>query len=194
MRLTRSGLLTALLVVAALFVGTAITERIPTAEDVFEARFSHNAAVGDPVRLRTGTVRATDVRAGATVTYNREVAQTSGVWVVIDLEWTAAGEPRPLPLGSLVLEAADGRRFGGLPALLVTCSPGQPGLVHTCHVPFEVTPDALAGSRLLAPAGTSVDSPDDVAVIDLGIDAARAETMAAAKDALEIPETVVRGR
>ena len=193
MRLTRSGLLTALLVVAALFVGSAITERIPTADAVFEGRFSHHAAVGEAVTLRTGTITVTDVRTAATVSYNGNVARTTGLWVVIDLEWTAAREPRPLPLAALLLETPDGRRFGGLPALFVTCTYGQPGLVHSCQLPLEVTPDALAGSRLLVPAGTNVDAPDDVAVIDLGVDAARAEAMAAAAGTIAVPQTAVRG-
>ena len=47
--------------------------------------------------------------------------------------------------------------------------------------------------RKLVPAGTNVDAADDVAVIDLGVDAARAEAMAAAAGTIAVPQTAVRG-
>ena len=50
---TRNGLLTAALVVAALFIGSFVTERLPQpAQLLGETPFLHDGVVGAPVRLR----------------------------------------------------------------------------------------------------------------------------------------------
>lgn len=169
MKLTREGLLTAVLVVAALFIGSFVGQLFPTTDDIHNRPFLHEARLGEPVRLRTGTVTATSYVLPEELSSGGSVAVTTGAWLVVQLTWLAHDEPTPLALDNLRLRAPDGRTFGGQPGLTSTCGPGQPGIELACQVAFEVTPDAIVGSTLLVPAVRHLDGPDDVAVIDLGI-------------------------
>lgn len=177
MRLTRQGLLTSILVVAALFVGTALTSWIPTANDVFERPFRHEATVGEPVELRTGTVTVTRVRSAKELSYNGQTAVTTGVWVVLDLSWRAAKEPTQLNLLLTRIHAANGKTYGGMPGFVLPCGLTQPGIEKRCQLHFELPPEALEGAHVLVPAYATLSGGDDVADIDLGIDAASASTL-----------------
>ena len=179
MRFTRNGLLTAALVVAALFIGSFVTERLPQpAQLLGETPFLHDGVVGAPVRLRTADVTVAQVQAAKRVELYGQVAESSGLWLVFDVVWAAGGEASRLAGTSPVVVAADGRRFGGAQAVLATCGPAQPGLPVSCQLPFEVPADALEGARLLIPAEGNTRTNDDVADIDLGIDAATAARFA----------------
>lgn len=188
MKLTRQGLLTSILVVAALFVGAALTSWIPTANDVFERPFRHTASVGDAVDLRTGTVTVTQVRTAKELRLRGQRAVTTGVWVVLDLSWRARDKPTQLSLLHLRIQAADGRTYGGLPAFVPPCGLGQPGIEKRCQVQFELPADALAGTRVLIPASVTLTGSDDVADIDLGIDDASAASLAAPSEPITLDE------
>lgn len=169
MRFTREGLLTALLVVAALFVGSAIMERLPSTTDVYERPYEHAVAIGEDATLRTGVVKVTGVRAAEQVRSSGRTAATEGVWLVADLEWTPTREAQPLSLSSVRVEDAEGNQYGGLGPITASCGPGQPGITLLCQVPVEVPKDAVPGATLRIPALGSVNGPDDVAVVDLGL-------------------------
>lgn len=190
MRVTRSRILTTLLVLVALFTGSFIAEHIPSADELLRDKpFLRAGVVGRPVSLRTADVTITAVHAAKQVTLHGQVAESAGVWLVVDVVWAPRREQGELAGSRPVVETADGRRFGGLQAVLNTCGPAQPGLPVKCQLPFEVAIDALEGAHLLVPAGTSVETADDVADIDLGIDIAAAEDMAASGDQIALLQT-----
>ena len=176
MQTTRTGILTAVLVVVALWLGSVISTALPSASDILSRPFVHEAHVGEPVTLRTATVTVTDVRAADEVASYRSIASTTGVWLVVDLEVVAREEAGRLIPAAFRLRAADGRLFGELPAVTVSCGPLQPGIAVRCTVPFEVPPDAVPGAHLLIPAAADVEATDDLADVDLGIDDALAAT------------------
>lgn len=177
MKLTRQGLVTAVVVVAALFVGSTLNTWLPKAQDVGEAPFRHRAAVGESVTIRTVTVQVDAFQTGKEVADSRSVAATSGIWLVLDVTVTAHGEPRKLPEAWRRIVATDGRHFGGRQALFTSCGTLQPGLATTCQFVFELPTDGLAGARLEIWA-ENPDEPDDVADIDLAISAEQAEVLA----------------
>ncbi|MFT3888446.1 MAG: hypothetical protein QM713_09840 [Arachnia sp.] len=192
MKFTRNGLLTTLLVVAALFIGSQITTHLPQPEFVLgEAPFLSKADVGEPVRLRTGDVTVTGVRSAKRVELYRQVAESPGVWLVVDLTWAPRDAPSGVPADAPELVAADGRRFGGTQAVINTCGPAQPGMPVACQFPFEVPTDALEGIRLLVPTGGSTRASDDVAEVDLGIDADRAAQLSATDEQVALETSTV---
>ncbi|HJE52660.1 MAG TPA: hypothetical protein K8V15_11930 [Tessaracoccus flavescens] len=185
MRFTRDGLLTAILVVAALFIGSSISQQIPTADDLFEDPYLHAAARNESVELRTGSVMVTDLATTQQLTYLGSTAATTGVWLVVDLTWRSNDEPADLPLREIRLELADGKRYGGLPVFTPSCGPAQPGLPRSCQVPFELPGTDLDGARLLIPA-TGLNAGDDVAVVDLNLDDATAARLAAPAEQMDL--------
>lgn len=185
MKLTRHGLLTGVIVVAALFLGSWVVQLIPDADEQFGRPFEHRAAVGEPVEVRTGTVTVTGLTTAREIERLGSVAATTGVWLVAELEWVTSREPAELPLAQSRLVTADGRSYGGIAPLPASCGPGQPHLTLFCQAPFEVPADALEGAELHIPA-EFLGGLDDVAIIDLGIDAARSAELAQPSERLEL--------
>lgn len=191
MRLTREGILTAMLVVAALFVGSALTERLPQPSAVLEAPFVREGAVGDTITLRTADVTVRGVDGSQIVRGIADTAQTSGVFLVVEIEWAPRGQASLLAGSAPEVVAADGRVFGGSQAVVNNCGPAQPGLPVRCQLPFEVAADAAAGARLLVPAGSTTDAADDIADIDLGITPERAAELAASTTVIRLKQPTV---
>lgn len=201
MRLTRAGLFTAFIVVLALWVGSLVTSALPDPQKVYTASFFRTGTVGETVSIRSYDVTVTGFRAGPEVATDAQVAVSRGLWLVVDLTWSprdstiswspegvvsqlVASEPR--------LVSPDGREFGGLPGISVTCGAAQPGLPLTCSVPFEVPADALAGAHFWFPS-SSVGAMDDVADIDLGIDPGLAAELAASTDRVDLVAPAAAG-
>lgn len=192
---SRAALATGVIVVAALFVGSTINAALPDPNSVFAAPFEHPAAIGEPVTLRDGIVTVTGLESGREILRFNEVAVTEAVFLVVQLTYEPTEETQVLPLTVLRVEATDGRQYGGQAPISTGCGPTPPGLPIACRAPFELPPDALPGARLLIPAGASTTQMDDVAVIDLGIDEARADALGAATGRVTIPDdTVYVGR
>lgn len=189
MRFTRDGLLTAIIVVAALFLGSRIVQLIPSADAQFGRPFEHHAAVGEAVEVRTGTVEVTGLSSAREIESNRQVAVTTAGWLVVDLEWVTTAQPTNLLLAEIELRAADGRTFGGATPMPTFCGPGQPHIKLACQAAFEVPADALEGATLRIPAATRTRL-DDVVIVDLGIDAARAAELAEPADRIKLPGPV----
>lgn len=182
MRLTRDGLVTSLLVVGALFVGSALEDRVPDATDLFSDRFEVGVRIGEPASLRTGIVTVTDVRSARELTHNMDIATTAQVFLVVDLTWEPTGSANPLILSSVTFETADGVRYAGQPGLQTYCGQTNPGLPVDCVVHFELPADRIAGGHLLVPSLETVDGSDVVAVVDLGLDGNVAESLATAPE------------
>lgn len=193
MRLSRSGLLTTLLVIAALFVGSALTSALPDPEESRLDPFPVAGALGEPVRLRTSEFTLTGVRPAKTVELHNTVAATAGVWLVVAVTYEPLGQPGTLTGSQGGLRSRDGRWFGGTQAIANNCGPANPGLPVTCDLPFEVPVDALEGLILAIPAEAGSWGADQVTDIDLGITPERAAEFAATDAHIALaPSQVVR--
>lgn len=194
MRLTRTGLLTAFIVVLALWVGSMVTSWLPDPQKVYSDSFFTPGRVGNTVTIRSYEVTVTGVRAGLEAATDSQVSLTRGLWLVVDLTWSPQdatiawareGTGSRLAATEPLLVTLDGRTYGGLPGLGLTCGAAQPGVPLTCSIPFEVPPDALEGAHFWFPSST-VGAMDDVADIDLGIDAARAAELASSTERVHL--------
>lgn len=193
MALPRTTLATGVIVVAALLVGSAINAQLPDPDAIFSTPFEHPGGVGETITLRNARITVTGVDAAKELEWLDQVAVSAGVFLVIDVTYEPVGETSVLGSSSRLV-AADGRQFGGRTPVASACGPAQPGLPLACKVSLEVPPDALAGAILEVPAGGDTTLMDDVAVVDLGITAARAAELGAALGRIVLPdETPVAG-
>ncbi|MEL4503877.1 hypothetical protein AAEX63_03135 [Luteococcus sp. H138] len=167
---------TAVAVLAALSVGSVVDERLQDPNEVLERPYDHHAALGDEVAMRTGTVVVHGVDGAAKVRTFKTLASTPGVWLLVDVSFTAKDSTQSVAGGTVV--AADGRRFGGKQAVMTSCGVSIPGVAHHCRQLFELPRGVLAGASFeVSTAGRG--QADDVAVIDLGIDQAKATRLEA---------------
>ena len=177
---------------AALLLGSWLTTQLPDRDTVAAAPFLRPGKVGQDVELRTGTVKVTNVRSAAEVKLD-SVATASGIWLVVTLDFTPKGEQRLLRK----LELKDGRDrvFNHASSLSRTCGPAQPGLILGCEFALEVPKDALPDAELhLSTNPPGAELPDDVAVIDLEIDEARAEQLGAETQRITIAVPRTKGK
>ena len=184
--------LTVLSLTVALLLGSWLTTQLPDRDTVAAAPFLRPGKVGQDVELRTGTVKVTNVRSAAEVKLD-SVATTSGIWLVVTLDFTPKGEQRLLRK----LELKDGRDrvFNHASSLSRTCGPAQPGLILGCEFALEVPKDALPDAELhLSTNPPGAELPDDVAVIDLEIDEARAEQLGAETQRITIAVPRTKGK
>lgn len=182
------------LVVALLF-GSWAASHLPASESVRNAPFFRAGTMGQPVELRMGSVKVTQVRSAAEVQSGPNVAKTPGIWLVVDVDFTPRDEPRNLL--SPQLSDSQGRDFGDFQAITVpSCGPGQPGMVLGCTFALELPKDALQGAVLLLflEKALLTSAPFDVASIDLGIDESRAEQLAAETGRVTLEEPRVKGK
>lgn len=192
MKLSRHGLLTAILVVAALFVGSALAQFLPDPDAYRAAPYPVPGRIGDPVRLRTAEVTVTGVHPAKTIELYGQVSATTGVWVVVDITYEPLRETTLLGGSHPHLRAVDDRLFGGLQPLTNNCGPAQPQLPVACQLPFEVPLDAVEGLRLVIPSEGDVTDSDAITDIDLGLTAQDADAYAATDVQLELePSRVV---
>ena len=184
--------LTVLSLTVALLLGSWLTTQLPDRDTVAAAPFLRPGKVGQDVELRTGTVKVTNVRSAAEVKLD-SVATTSGIWLVVTLDFTPKGEQRLLRK----LELKDGRDrvFNHANSLSRACGPAQPGLILGCEFALEVPKDALPDAELhLSTNPPGSELPDDVAVIDLEIDEARAEQLGAETQRITIAVPRTKGK
>lgn len=195
MRLTRTGMLTGILVVAALFLGSFIVDRLPKSDSLLsETPFLRAGTLGEPVSLRTAEVTVAKVQTAKRIELYRQVSESAEVFLVVDVVWEPVRESSTLTGSSPVVVASDGRVFGGTQVLINNCGPAQTGLPVTCQLPFEISADALEGARLRVPASGSVNSGDDVADIDLGIDAELAVRLSETNAQIKLQQTMAAPR
>ena len=184
--------LTVLSLTVALLLGSWLTTQLPDRDTVAAAPFLRPGKVGQDVELRTGTVKVTNVRSAAEVKLG-SVATTSGIWLVVTLDFIPKGEQRLLRK----LELKDGRDrvFNHANSLSRACGPAQPGLILGCEFALEVPKDALPDAELhLSTNPPGAELPDDVAVIDLEIDEARAEQLGAETQRITIAVPRTKGK
>lgn len=184
-----------LVLVLALLVGSWLTTLVPTRQEAVETPFRQETTIGQPARFRPGTVTVTRISLAPTVKEPglRSEYRTTGMWLVIDLEFVAAAEPTDISL--LFLEDARDRAHGNSQAASNLCGPAQPGFILACRMALEVNPEVLPGSKLIIPISTFLlNNPDDMVVVDLGIDEARLATLMAEARPAELPPAFVKGK
>ena len=182
------------LVVALLF-GSWAASHLPTSESVRNAPFFRAGIMDQSVELRMGSVKVTRVRSATEVQSGPDVAKTSGIWLVVDVDFTPKDEPHSLLTPQL--SDSQGRDFGDFQAITVPpCGPGQPGMVLGCTFALELPTDALQGAVLLLFLEKTLltSAPFDVASIDLGIDESRAEQLAAGTGRITVDPPRVKGK
>ena len=167
-RLVRTLVAIALVALAA--VGLRLSERQNDFEIV-------RGVVGRPVTLEDGTVTATDVRVGTSLSRDGEVyATTPGLFMVVGAEIAATGR-RELPAYNARLLAGP-RRYDALSGPGIGNVP--PGFFSAADMVFEVDPAVLADLTLeLVPAEILTGYPEH-ARIHLGITPDNAEAWRAA--------------
>lgn len=188
---TGEKFLTGVVVVAALSLGAAGLARLPNRADIWARPFTHQAALNQPVHLRTGTLKVLDVQASPQVRDELGTAiSNEGTFLVVTLEFTASHQPANV--AAMTVQAADGRTFGGAPPVgMDFCDRSQPGIRVGCQIVFEVDKTALGGAKLRVPASLYGGGGDDVALVDLGLDTARAADLAARQAPLTVASSTV---
>lgn len=180
----RRWIAVAAVVIVAMAVGRVITDTVPV-NQLAAAPFVRSGEVGRPVLLRYADVEVTGVRAGPHL-YGAEPVSAAGQFLLVDLRIVARKAPTQL-FGLALIDRA-GRRYapmsrGATCPVNITAPAGVPWYAVLC---FDVPPGALRGMVAEVSKGAhDVDgtnqSRDDLARIDLGIDAPLARKMAASK-------------
>lgn len=177
----RARLWAAALVVAAVAVGHVITTSLPLSGGVLDP-FVRTGAVDEPVALSYADVRLTEVRPAQYLGSGDPddlAVRAGGVWVVAEVRVSATREPTVLR--SAWLESADGRRYRASVrsgcTITLEAQTGVPAYAQYC---FDVPAGALEGLRfslaraVIGDPGDEAVNGDDLARIDLGVDAGRA--------------------
>lgn len=168
------------IVLLALGLGTAVNKRLPDPDEIRWQPFYREVSRGATVNLRTGRVNVLGVYTAPSLqgeARHLAIASKDAIFVVLDVEYTAF--KRPGTLASIFIESQDGRRFGGLPPVgTSSCGVAQPGIPVRCQVVIEMARDALPGATALLTEDANWKGWwDDVARIDLRIDAALAREL-----------------
>jgi hypothetical protein len=174
----------AAVVIVAMAVGRLITDTVPV-NQLDTKPFVRTGEVGTPVALRYADVEVTGVRAGPHL-YGADPIAAAGQFLLVDLRIVARRSSTQL-FGFELIDRA-GRRYvpmdrGSTCPVTTTAPAGVPWYAVFC---FDVPPGALKGMEVeVAKGAYDVDgtgqSRDDLARIDLGIDAAKAKKLAASK-------------
>lgn len=180
---SRHGLLTVVLVVAALAAGRAVEGLTPDDHDGFGRPFVRAVAVGENAALRYADVRALGVD-GAPVLDRGSLApmKSPGLWVVTRLALTPRLDRETLLWAQLVDGEGRELELGGRNELY--CAEALPRVETRCVVAFEVPVDAAAGARLRL-ARELETRGDDLAEVDLGITLQQARDWAARTDRVD---------
>jgi hypothetical protein len=181
----------AALVVAALAVGHALDRVLPGDDDAARP-FERAGVVGEPLDLRYGTIEVGAPAGSTRLASGNRMFSTTGVYVVVPMTFTAEREPQTLsyvavrdPAGR-IFEAGSQRNpysLGGA---------AQPGIPRHAQAAVELPADAVAGAQLVVALQPNDDNHrhDDVAVIDLGLTEADAQTWLADDDGVDVGPVV----
>ena len=188
MKVSRSTLVTLVLVLAALALGHVITQRLPQPDDVASRPFVRAGELGQPITLRTGTLTVLSASVTHSVSQFGTTYTTPHGWLVVRVQYTAAGRTNTLTNPTIV--AADGREFGGYQSVPTPCGPAQPDFTIACDLVVEVAQDALPGARLrlMADPLGGARTPDDVAEVDLRLTADGVAQSLAGASAIELAQ------
>lgn len=178
------------LLVAALATGRAVEGLMP-AETEASQPFERAGGVGEPVETRWGTVEVTAVEGSTRIADSLGTGRiTTGVYVVVDWTYTAAGEPQ-IP-AYVAIRDGEGRVFTTSTERNPFSSGGeaQPGIPRRVASAIEVPAGAVAGAQLVValPGNHEDHRRDDVAVVDLGLTQDDADAWAASEESIEVAD------
>jgi hypothetical protein len=181
--LARGGVAVAL--VAALALGRWIEQAWPSGEmDV--RSYERTGGVGDRLSLRYADLRVEGVTASTSLATGSEVAATTGTWLVVDATlWanrTAFGG------GYWRVVDREGRVFDVDQRAGFLVQDATPKVPWHLRVAFGLPKGDLAGTTLRLSADEVDERRDDVAVIDLGIDAAQAARLDTLTDLVPVKQ------
>lgn len=167
-------------VVAAMALGQLITEKLPDSVDP-SAPFVRHGEVGETVELRYADVTVTGVRSAQRLLGTSTVLAT-GTFLIADVKYV--GQRKFDVFEGFEVLDGEGRRYamttrGGACPSSLSASTGVPSYAIIC---FDLPKRALKGARLVfSRDGYGVNGSDqrrdDLAEIDLGIDAKQAESL-----------------
>ena len=188
----RRTIASAALVIAAMGLGRVINDHIPL-DDVADQPFVHTGAVDETVSLDEVEVTVTDVRVTPTILGNPASA-AGGRWLVVDTELLATRQPTTMA-GFFLVDAQDRRWIASVRG--PECVQGADlatGVRHYASICFDVPEKALAGARLMATRGAwdsheSEFRRDDLAEVDLGIEASEVGALWAQRDPVNVRES-----
>lgn len=196
MRRSVSSVGTVAFVIAAMALGRAITDLVPTA-NVVATPFVHSGGVGQNIDLGFANIKVTSVRVTPLIT-GSSAAQAGGRWLVVGTEMTSTKKPmrigRPTLIdteGRVSLSTERGQECRG-GANLPTDVPWQ---VTFC---FDVAKESLAGGRVLFARGDYEDGGDGfrrdaVAEVDLGLTSSEVDTLWKATAPIDVKEDGIVG-
>lgn len=182
----RGGL--AAVVLAAMATGRVITDHIPT-DDLDSRPFVHAAKVGQTAHLRYGDVRVDGLRAAHEILSAGSSYVAPHGFLVVDVTFTGRNRDGS-SLGGLELVDREGRHHAPSDRACVTRIGGADGVPWHVMLCYQVAASALPGIQLeVAPSSSDLQGQDqerdDLARIDLGIDAAKAREITGSKDVVK---------
>lgn len=176
--------------VAAMATGTAFVQAVPET-DIVGTPFLEHGTVGETIDLRYADLTVDQVRVAPTVE-GFETAVAGGTFLVIDVTWRAK-ERQTHFAGAEVIDR-EGRSH--YPTNRGGCAKGaklQAGYDWRTTYCFDLDEKALEGAVVRLARGTHLEEQhgqvrDAAAVVDLGIDAARAAELLASDEPVEIED------
>lgn len=188
----RRAIGSAALVIAAMGLGRLINDHIPMG-DVADKPFVHSGSVGMVVALEYADVTVTGVHVTPTI-MGSPASASGGRWLVVDTEMHATTQPTTVA-GLFLVDGQDRRWIASARGSeCATSAQLSTGVRHYASVCFDVPEKALEGARLMVTRGAwdsheSEFRRDDVADIDLGIEASEVDGLWAGKDAVNVKES-----
>lgn len=161
------------LVVATLALGKAAVTQLPGAAHA-ERPFVVSGAFGDPVSLRTGTVRLVRVTGATTIDTGLELADSPGRWLVLTYEFTPSSSTESV--SGVSVRSGDRRWEAGRSRNTNDCRPVPAGVTTTCVAVLEVPAEDLPGAVLELTPVRERTGLDSVAQIELGLDEATVQS------------------
>ena len=187
----RRSIATGAFVIAAMALGRLITDHVPLDEAV-DKPFVHTGVVDKVVALDYADLTVTGVHVTPTIMGNPASA-AGGRFLIVDTEILATRESTTMA-GFFLVDGQD-RRYvastrGSECETSVNLATGVRNYASIC---FDIPRQALAGARLMATRGSwSVHETnyrrDDVADIDLGIEASQVDGLWAQKAAVNVKQ------
>jgi hypothetical protein len=195
---TRQGrlmrrIVAAVLIIAALAIGSAITSHTPDTDDAQRA-FVRTGVLGSAVDVRTFDVTVLGVRGAAQITQDDTAHDTSGVWIIVRLRLTA--RTNPTVVSYAVLRDAQGRTYratGRIDQSLLDGRPLEPGVPVTVELAFEVPTSVATGLSIQLAESEGDQRMDALARIRIPVTAAQVGQWRSDKTAATVAAPALSG-
>lgn len=181
-RITVRGALAVLVSIGLAMAAVLIQKaKPPDVSNALAPSVKVQGALGEPVHLREGDLRLSNIRSAQTLQAGSGVtsqkAATAGVWLVVDYRFTPARKAESM---DVTLYTRDHTEYPATDRAGSTATSdsiyGPPGFTTKGVIAFELPPQKLAGSSVVVGNDGAYGAPlrDTQAVIPLGIDNAQA--------------------